>query len=99
MSNSRVRQNQYNHIKIDEIQCKSKKCPTPELDKTNKKTINIDQKPCKSMNCPTFDENYCKTGKCQTPQLDKTNKKQNKSMEIDLNIGNVQLQSQTKPRE
>ena len=50
------------------------------------------------MNCPTFDENYCKTGKCQTPQLDKTNKKQNKSMEIESNIGNVQLQGQTKPK-
>ena len=50
------------------------------------------------MKCPKLDENHCKAGKCPTPELDKTNKKQNKSMEIDFNIGNVQLQSQTKPK-
>ena len=78
MSNSRVRQNQYNHITNDEIQCKSRKCPTPELDKTNKKRQT-------SMNI--------KYRKCLTPELDKTNNNLYKSMTINVNLWNVQLQS------
>ena len=44
-----------------------------------------------------IDENQFKSRECPTPELDKTNKERYKSMTTNINIGNVQFQSQTKP--
>ena len=83
ISNSKVRQNQEETIQVDGNQFKSRKCPTPKLDKTpenrfNSMTINLNlgniqfQSQTKHMQ---IDKNQCQSRKCPTPELDKTNNK------------------------